>query len=483
MGIKGWAQERVGMDKRLKAETFFFSSFITIAFYIMNRLINIGRGVLFARVLGSEGYGYYSMSFFFVNLMVSVVAVGLPSVYLRYVPIFKEEKKLKFLVKNVHIAILVLFSFSSLLLFLFRKPVSILIFGKYIPKLFFITIILIGFATLFNSIVNLWAGLKRFFMKSLNMILTDTIWLVIIGIFWLLGGKITVNRILIFYGFVLFFIIITNEYVLWNRYLTDNNRESDIGKFWKRILSFSVWFSVVPILYQLFRYTDRIVITHLLDMSKVGIYSVGANLSMLIFGLGRSLNTVINPRLSLYWDRDDKEKMFKLFNVYLQFLSYFMIIMGFMVIVFKKYLIFFMFGQEYMDAVNVINYLVLFGIFNVLGFAVGIYLSIIEKTSLYVVPVIFSVLVNIVLNIYLIPLMGIKGASLATMITYFISFLITLILSVRNGFLFNKFTLFMMFFPFIVLCPIVYSVLAIFVISLFVFNKGNRSVLREYIRR
>ncbi len=471
------------MGKGIKSETFLFSSVITISFYVLNRLINIGRGVLFARVLGTEGYGYYSMSFFFINLMVSVVAIGLPSVYLRYVPIFREEKKLRFLAKNIHIAISFLFLSFALILLVFRKPISTLIFGSYIPSLFFITIVLIGFATFFNSIINLWAGLKRFFMKSLNMILTDTVWLIVIGLFLLLGGKISVNRILIFYGFVLFFVIFINEYVLWKNYLTDSEKESDIRKFWKRILSFSIWFSVVPILYQLFRYTDRIVITHLLDMSHVGIYSVGANLSMLIFGLGRSLNTVINPRLSLYWDKGNKDKMFGLFNVYLQFLSYFMIIMGFMVIVFKRYLIFYMFGKEYMDAVNVINYLVLFGIFNVLGFAVGIYLSIIEKTSLYVIPVIFSVLVNIVLNIYLIPLMGIKGAALATMITYFISFLITLILAARNGFIFDKFTLFMIFSPFIVLLPIIYSLVVIIVISLFVFNKDNRTVLREYIRR
>jgi O-antigen/teichoic acid export membrane protein len=88
------------------------------------------------------------------------------------------------------------------------------------------------------------------------------------------------------------------------------------------------------------------------------------------------------------------------------------------------------------------------GVFVFLGVASGKYLIAENYTKITFVRTFFGMIVNVVLNLILIPKYGIKGAAMATLISYFVSvFFMVLIPKVfKNSILMIKA---IMFFPLI----------------------------------
>jgi O-antigen/teichoic acid export membrane protein len=87
-----------------------------------------------------------------------------------------------------------------------------------------------------------------------------------------------------------------------------------------------------------------------------------------------------------------------------------------------------LFGIQYQFAGNVLRIHIWASVFVFLGVAIGRYLITENYTKISFLRTFMGGIVNVILNIILIPKYGINGAAIATLISYFIStFLIVLI--------------------------------------------------------
>jgi len=163
---------------------------------------------------------------------------------------------------------------------------------------------------------------------------------------------------------------------------------------------------------------DQIMIKGMMDSYSVGLYAVSAKLSEVwIFIpsaiIGSLFPAIVNAQKtdqSLY-----KSRFTKLYSL-IFYLSLFVCLIIFL---FAKPIIGLLFGSEYLAATLSLQIYVWSGIATALGFVISQYLIVEGRTKILFFLNFLSMVVNIVLNLWLIPIMGIAGAALATLISYF----------------------------------------------------------------
>jgi len=165
---------------------------------------------------------------------------------------------------------------------------------------------------------------------------------------------------------------------------------------------------------------DQVMIGYYLENKDVGLYSVAVSLSEAWYFIPAIIVSTLLPYfVSL---REDDH------NLYLSHLSILYSLMfwmgvaaGIVVMVYGQDLIIFLYGEAYKDSYTALVYNIWAGIFVSQGIARGIWM-VSEDLQLYrMYTNIFGIIINIFGNIWLIPLLGIPGAALATLLTQGIS--------------------------------------------------------------
>lgn len=214
-----------------------------------------------------------------------------------------------------------------------------------------------------------------------------------------------------------------------------------LGLFWLRE-SFTLRFSVrqlwemlrfsIPLVFSsiaiwMSLYIDRIMINHLLSIEELGLYSIGYRLSsvagLVMVGFQSSLTPLI---YTYYQEPETPLQIAKIFRVFVFFaLSIFLALS-----MFSSDLLGILTTPDFYDGAAVVTFLVpSFFLANMYIFAPGI--SIAKKTDFFVLINIISAIANILLNFLFIPILGIIGASIATMISNFTAFLLNVIIGQR----------------------------------------------------
>lgn len=214
-----------------------------------------------------------------------------------------------------------------------------------------------------------------------------------------------------------------------------------LGLFWLR-QSFTLRFSVhqlwemlrysIPLVFSsiaiwLSLYIDRIMINYFLSVEELGLYSIGYRLSsvasLIMVGFQSSLTPLI---YTYYQDPDIPLQIAKIFRVFVFFaLSVFL-----MLSMFSSDLLRILTTPDFYDGAVVVVFLVpsLF-LANMYIFAPGI--NIAKKTGFFVLINTISAIANVILNFLFIPVLGIIGASIATLASNFIAFLLNVIIGQR----------------------------------------------------
>ena len=185
---------------------------------------------------------------------------------------------------------------------------------------------------------------------------------------------------------------------------------------------------LVPIfvIYWAFSSMDRVMITRMLGLHELGVYSIGAKVA--------SVSTFIYAAFAGGWqyfafstmkDNDQVEMTSKIFE-YLGVLSFaaFAIATPCCGLVFRTF-----FSGDYVRGVEVFPYLFLSPLMLMLFQTAGNQLLVIKKSYLSTLCLVVGLAVNLLLNFLLIPVSGIKGAALATLLGYTSSVICVMILT------------------------------------------------------
>jgi O-antigen/teichoic acid export membrane protein len=454
-------------DKESIAE----SAGIVLAFTIVRQVLQTGRGIIFARVLGPGEYGVYTLAFFFIPLIAAVARLGVPSSFARYVPQYEKRGMLRdfaartfFMATSASVAI-------TLLCLLLPEWISGLIYNSPDYK----TIIIVCSLSIlpmsaYECLVQTYNGL-RVFKLSYSLAFAQFLAFTVLGIVLVLVFHTAVSAVI---GNLVSLVLVVLIFgILLLRYL--NRDESSARRieekgFYRKIFKYSIWFVISPIVFNLFRYTDRWMLNYFLGLEKVGIYSIATNVTGLLFAFGIVIGNVIMPTLSSLWEEGEKEKARDILDFSVRGNTLVLLSAAVLIMIFKDEIIGVLYGSEYEESAVLVGVLLIFWLLNTIYWTIGGYSGLIEKTYIPLVCNSFGLVCNVILNYILIPRYGIMGAAAATTIAFGCILIMIIVWYWREGFTLKPSSLFICLVPLMFLLGEI-AVAAIFgVIMILVFG-------------
>lgn len=169
---------------------------------------------------------------------------------------------------------------------------------------------------------------------------------------------------------------------------------------------------------------DQIMLGQMLDDEAVGIFSAAARISEAWYFVPIAIISSVAPILTKIHQNDRAEVYRNRLFTIMRLLTWMSIVIALIVSVVSAPLINVLYGEQYKQAADVLIIHAWAGIFVCLGVSVGPWFTNAKLLHLTMYQTILGALVNIALNLFLLPIYGVVGAAISTVISYAVSALI-----------------------------------------------------------
>lgn len=184
----------------------------------------------------------------------------------------------------------------------------------------------------------------------------------------------------------------------------------------KELLSNSYHYILSGMMVAIYGQTDKVMLKQMLDEKSVGYYSLASSINnMWVFVLGAIITSMYPTILQLY-NIDKKEFDRKNRQLY-SIVIYLSIFVAVCIICFGKLFVTTFYGDEYIYAVSPLNIITWYTIFSYLGVARNAWIVCENKQKYLKYMYLTAAGLNIILNFGMIPLWGVNGAAMASLIT------------------------------------------------------------------
>ena len=316
---------------------------------------------------------------------------------------------------------------TSIIVFIF-----LIIFKKYIAIYFFSNskysyiVYLSAIATLVGATNSIISAPTRMQNKRKVFLITNTISPI-------LSYSISIPLLLCgYYTIALPLAAVVSGLTMEISFAVLNHKWFSVKKFDKKILK-QLLVIAIPLLpnfliYWIFNSCDKIMITNIMGIGASGVYSVGSKLghcSQLIY-------TAFAGGWQYFAFSTMKEKnQVKSNSMIFEYLGIISYISTCCICIFSNMIFRLLFTEEYIDGYIVAPYLFLAPLLQMLFQVAANQFLVVKKTwpNLFILS--SGAIVNIIINLILIPILGIEGAAIATLIGYFISEIICVIVLLK----------------------------------------------------
>ena len=405
------------------------------------KIVGMGFGYIFTILLtrnyGAKIMGIYALSLVVMQVGTIIGRLGMDTAVLRFVAEYNSQNK-NDMVNEIYKKIIKLVIPISLAI-----SIAVFFLSPYIAHYFFhkdylanyFKIIAIGIVPYVLFIINSESlrGLKKIkeyaFLQNMGISFVASI-LLGLSLFIIKNNYIPVTIYII--SMLLMSLL---SFVLWFKKfnfnsninlskvetLLSNPNDLSLGNksleiSYKNILSISTPMLISGSLSFLLGLIDITILGIFKTSSAVGIYSVAVKLSSIVVLSLVAINTIAAPKFAEFWGKKDKKGLLKIARQSTKIVFWISLPVLFVIIFFSTYILGF-FGQGFRTG-EVALIMLAFGQFiNAISGSVG---YILEMTGFQFFTqniMIVSVIMNIVMNILLIPKYGIDGAAFASMIT------------------------------------------------------------------
>lgn len=378
---------------------------------IVRMIIALFVGVYVARYLGPSNYGLLSYAVSLVGLFSAIATLGLDKIVVRN--LVKDEKKQEELLGT---AFALKFIGFILLLGLLTLAVQFTTNDSFTNLL----ILIIALSTFFQSF-----NVIDFYFQS-RVLSKYVVHVQIIS-----GISAAIIKLLLIYfsmDLIYFAAVMVVESVILGIGLIAAYAKQKMSIFkWrikidlaKRLLRDSWPLILTGIAISIYMRIDQVMIKELMDTGAVGNYAVAVKLSEVWYFIPMAITSSLFPAII-----DAKKISEKLYYKRLQklyaLMTWLAIGIALPITFLADDIIRLLFGMQYQDAAGVLVIYVWAGVFVFLGVASSQYLIVENYTRISFFRTAIGAIVNVGLNIVLIPKYGINGAAMATLISYFVS--------------------------------------------------------------
>ena len=362
--------------------------------------------------LSINDYGIWVQIYATISLLPNIVTLGLPYTMIRFLSAEKDREKVQEGFYTIFSVVLVSTTFIFILLLLFSDIISKIIFNGN-TNIAVILAIIIFFACINVFLLNTFRTLNQIKRYSVFLLIQTYLIVFLVSYFAITG-------IDIYYAVISILISHLITCLMMIAFLI-----SDLGikipkfKHLKEYFSFGLPTIPSNLSYWIVDSSDRYIIGILLGITSVGYYAPGYTLGNIIIMLVTPFSFLLPSILPKFYEEDDIEKIM----LYLKYsMKYFLLLAipsVFGLSLLSKPILMILTTPEiafngYLVTPFISLSALLFGIYGIISNLIVLK----KKTNILGIIWIIAAILNLTLNMILLPYYGIIGAALATLITY-----------------------------------------------------------------
>lgn len=190
------------------------------------------------------------------------------------------------------------------------------------------------------------------------------------------------------------------------------------------ILKNSYHFIISGIMVAIYSQMDRVMIGQMMSDLDVGLYTTATAICSMWTFVPNAIITSLEPNIMVLKKRGDEEAYLRKLKQLYSIIIWLCIGVSVVVAVGAKIFIYILYGKAYIGATNTLRIAIWFETFAMIGNARGVWILCENKNKYVKYYLGIGAVVNLVLNMILIPALGINGAAIATLVTQFVTSLI-----------------------------------------------------------
>jgi len=381
--------------------------------------------VILARSMGVSEYGVYSFILSLVMVATLFAPLGINKTVVKFIPEYVSSNSYLSLRKYIRWSLFCTLSFSFFVALTFSVFTSIRIITIENTTIIalFIGCLLIPTNALIQLGIEIARAFRRVvFSEFLNTILRPILILITIALIskypiFLINTK-TVLIINFFTGLVVLYLLYTayNSFIK----LLPSQQSAPVVTDPRLWIATAIPLLLVASGNLVLGRTDVIMIGSITDTTQAGLYNASERISYLIGFPLLAINTIVAPLIAQLFSQKRHPDLQSIVSrsAWICFLS--SAALTTMVFVFNKNILSF-FGNEFISQYDTLNILLIGQLFCSMTGAAGYLLAMSGKHINLAIIVIISAVINVTLNIYLIPLFGNIGAAFGTVFSLILS--------------------------------------------------------------
>ena len=390
---------------------------------IISKVLGFFYVMYTARYLGAEGFGILSFALAFTGIFGVFADLGFNPLTVREVA--RDKSLAKKYLNNISVmkAILVTITFA-----LIAIVINLLGYPEQTIKVVY----LISLSVVFNSFTGMFYSVFQAFEKmeyqSLGQILNSA--LMLSGVMIVIKYNFTIigfaslylmaSIIILGYSLVILRWKFSNTFFIWSP------RKIEIDwSFWKTTILKSLPFAFGGIFLMIYFWIDRVMLSLMEGDTVVGYYSAAYNLVNVLSFIPSAFVMAIYPVMSNYF-KSSGSSLSKIYQHSVKYMYMLALPIAVGTMLLSKRIIYIIYGSEFFPSTQALNILIWAEFFVFMNIILGQMLFSINKENKNMFNAGVGALLNVVLNLLLIPKMSFVGAAIATVTTelYFFIFAI-----------------------------------------------------------
>lgn len=384
--------------------------------------------IILGRELGVEGLGVYTLAFTIYLLGVQFAAFGIHAALTKYIAEYIDDlERIKTYVSSGMTASIITGAIMGVIIFLLAPYIAISFFQ--IPELEFpiqLTAFCYPFIAIQKTVLGTLNGFRRMHILAFINIVQN-VFVVVTSIILVIYYKMDILGAMVALVGPTILIGLVSPILIWNFFSLDYRSLWDTSTI-RKINLFGFYVVLANTISFINTQIDSILIGYFLGSTEVGIYAVAVLFSQPLTLIPSAVQQITAPISATLYGKGDIEGIRRVVFSTMKKILIVSLILAVVIAILAQPVIVFFFTTEFISSYGPLIIL-LIGQAIFAGFmAVSSTLASIGKVNVLFRIHAICVVLNTILNIILIPSLGITGAAIATTTTLVISFVINIIL-------------------------------------------------------
>ncbi len=381
--------------------------------------------IVLARTLSPAEYGLFSAVLTFTIFFLFFRDLGMGDALVRFIPQFQVQKKfdqIKTVLTGVFLVQLVTSLILAVLFILFADVLASDYFKDAQAKpLLLIFVVYIMTSIFFTNLKSIFQGFQRMTFYPLVELTKNSIILLLTLI--LLRFGLGVRAPALAYALSSLILVVIFVPVALRTFSFYRYRITNLLAQTRALFFFGLPMIFTDIGGKLIGYTDTLMLTYYASLSEVGIYNVVLPTALMVVFLGKSAGSVVYPLVSELWAKKDLRRLTAGLVLWYKYAFVLLIPVVGILFLFSGVFLSLFFGPAYATGAMALQILLAGTIFYLVASLNSHTLTAIGQAKRVTVIIFLAAVINVLLNVLLIPRYSIEGAAVATLVSYLFIFL------------------------------------------------------------